>query len=56
MTDVIHLAILVISLVSIGVGLWLITPAAMFIGLGGILLAGVVVARCGWMLMRPKKD
>lgn len=52
MKDVIHLAILVSSLASIGVGLWLISPAAMFIGIGGIMLTGVVVARCGWMLQR----
>lgn len=52
MKDVIHLAILLSSLASIGVGLWLISPAAMFIGIGGIMLTGVVVARCGWMLQR----
>jgi len=52
MKDVIHLAILVSSIASIGVGLWLISPAAMFIGIGGIMLTGVAVARCGWMLQR----
>ncbi len=52
MKDVIHFGILLSSLTSIGVGLWLISPAAMFIGIGGILLVGVTVARCGWIFIR----
>jgi len=45
MTDLIHLLILLLSLMLIGVGLWLITPAAMFVGVGLILLAIVWSAR-----------
>jgi predicted signal transduction protein with EAL and GGDEF domain len=52
MKDVIHFGILLSSVASIGVGLWLISPAAMFIGIGSILLVGVIVARCGWMFIR----
>ena len=52
MKDVIHFGILLSSITSIGVGLWLISPAAMFIGIGSILLVGVIVARCGWMFIR----
>lgn len=45
MTDLIHFAMLLIGLCLIGIGLWMVAPAAMLIGVGGILLAIVWMAR-----------
>jgi hypothetical protein len=45
--DLIHFAVLLISIAMIGVGLWLVSPSAMFIGVGSILFCGVIGVRIG---------
>lgn len=45
MTDLFHFVVLVCAIAMIGVGLWLITPAAMWVGVGTLLLAGIISAR-----------
>lgn len=45
MNDVIHFVMLIVAVSMIGIGLWLIAPAAMWVGVGGLILAGVVAAR-----------
>jgi hypothetical protein len=44
-TDVIHFLILMGSLAMISVGLWLVHPAAMFVGVGAVMLSLLVCAR-----------
>lgn len=50
MTDLIHLGLLIVALSLLGIGLWMVTPAAMYVGLGAILLAIV------WMARRTVKE
>lgn len=45
MNETIQSVILLCALVMIGYGLWLVEPAAMYVGVGGLLLTGVVVTR-----------
>ena len=45
MNDAIHFVMLVIAVLMIGIGLWMIAPAAMWVGVGGLILIGVVAAR-----------
>ena len=52
MIDTVHFVVLVGSIGMIGVGLWLIAPSAMFVGIGIIGLIGIVSARTGY---RKKK-
>ena len=55
MRDVIDLVMVILSVGMIGVGLWLITPSAMFVGVGCLMLGGVWMARCGWMFTKGNK-
>lgn len=52
MTDLIHFGVLVVAVGMIGIGLWLIAPAYMWMGIGGLLMTGVVVGR---VMSRPPK-
>ncbi len=45
MTDVIHFVVLATSTAMLGVGLWMISPQSMFIGIGGLGVCGIVAAR-----------
>lgn len=44
-TDVIHLVILAVSVTMLGVGLWMVAPESMFIGIGALGISGIVAAR-----------
>jgi hypothetical protein len=45
MVESVQAIVLVLALSSLGYGLWLISPAAMFIGMGVLLLSGIVASR-----------
>jgi len=45
MTEKIQAVILLVALLMLGYGLWLIAPAAMFVGVGGLLMTSIVVTR-----------
>lgn len=45
MNDTYQSVTILAALLMIGYGLWLVSPSAMYIGVGSILLAGVVATR-----------
>ena len=53
MTDAIQAVTITVALSMVGYGLWIINPAAMFIGVGGLLLSSVVAIR---ILNTPKRS
>ena len=53
MIDVIHFVILFTALVMIGVGLWMVHPSAMFVGVGSILMLIVIASRVRVGRRRP---